>query len=114
MLKISLMKLGIAVCLAPCLVFSAWGAQAPSGTSSTGSMQILVAGQAARTFTEGDLANLPRSSITAGAHDEKPSLWQGVALAELLRRAGAPTDKLQNASHLPTFATAVDQLRQQN
>ncbi|MBB6186155.1 molybdopterin-dependent oxidoreductase [Rhodanobacter sp. MP7CTX1] len=110
MLKISLMKLGIAVSLASCLVFSAWGAQAPSASLSTGSVQILVAGRAATTFTENDLANLPRSSITAGVHDEKPSLWEGVALAELLRRAGAPTDKPLRGREMAKFVrvTAAD------
>jgi DMSO/TMAO reductase YedYZ molybdopterin-dependent catalytic subunit len=111
MSKISLMKPGIALCLASCLVFSAWGAQAPSAPLSAGSVKILVAGKAAATFTESDLTNLPRSSITAGAHDdEKPSRWDGVALAELLRRAGAPTDKQLRGREMAKFVrvTAAD------
>ena len=110
MLKISLMKLGIAACLASCLVFPAWGEQAPAGPLSGGSVQILVVGKAATRFTENDLANLPRSSITAGAHDEKPSLWEGVSLAELLRRAGAPTDKQLRGREMAKFVrvTAAD------
>jgi DMSO/TMAO reductase YedYZ molybdopterin-dependent catalytic subunit len=110
MLKTSLLKLGIAVCLASCVVFSTWGEQAPSAPLSAGGVQILVAGKAAATFTESDLANLPRSSITAGAHDEKPSLWEGVALAELLRRAGAPTDKQLRGREMAKFVrvTAAD------
>jgi DMSO/TMAO reductase YedYZ molybdopterin-dependent catalytic subunit len=103
MFKISVMKLGIAVCLASCFVFSVWGAQASSGSLSTGSVQILVPGQAARTFTEGDLAKLPRNSITAGAHDEQPSRWDGVVLVELLRRAGAPTDKQLRGREMAKF-----------
>ncbi len=103
MLKISLMKLGLAVCLASCLACSAWGAEGSSAPLSTGSVQILVAGKAATTFTEGDLASLPRSSITAGAHDEKPSLWEGVALAGLLRRAGAPADKQLRGREMTKF-----------
>ena len=109
MLKISLMKLGIAVCLASCPVFSAWGEQAPSAALNAGSVQILVAGKAA-TFTESDLRNLPRSSITAGAHDEQPSRWEGVALVELLRRVGAPTDKQLRGREMAKFVrvTASD------
>jgi DMSO/TMAO reductase YedYZ molybdopterin-dependent catalytic subunit len=110
MLRISLMKPGIAVWLASCLVFSAWGAQTSSAPSSSASVQILVAGKAATTFTEADLATFPRSSIKAGAHDEKPSLWEGVALAELLRRAGAPTDKQLRGREMTKFVrvTAAD------
>jgi DMSO/TMAO reductase YedYZ molybdopterin-dependent catalytic subunit len=110
MLKTSLLKLGIAVCLASCVVSSAWGEQAPSAPLSAGSVQILVAGKVTATFSESDLANLPRSSITAGAHDEKPSLWEGVALAELLRRAGAPTDKQLRGREMAKFVrvTAAD------
>jgi DMSO/TMAO reductase YedYZ molybdopterin-dependent catalytic subunit len=110
MLNISLMKLGIAISLASCVVFSAWSGEVSSAPSSTGSIQILVAGKPAATFTESDLTNLPRSSITAGAHDEKPSLWEGVALAELLRRAGAPTDKQLRGREMAKFVrvTAAD------
>jgi hypothetical protein len=110
MLKTSLMKFGIALCLASCLVFPAWGAQPSPGPSSAGSVQVRVPGKEARTFNESELASLPRSSITASVHDEKPSLWQGVALVELLRLAGAPTDKQLRGREMTKFVrvTAAD------
>ena len=110
MLKISLMKSGMALWLVTGLMTPALAAQSPSAPSGTGSVQVLVAGQAARTFSEADLANLPRSSIVAAAHDEKPSRWEGVALAELLRRAGAPADKQLRGREMAKFVriTAAD------
>jgi DMSO/TMAO reductase YedYZ molybdopterin-dependent catalytic subunit len=110
MLKISLKKPVIAAWLAACLMIPALAAQPPSASSGTGSVQVLVVGQAARTFSEADLANLPRSSIVAAVHDEKPSRWEGVALAELLRRAGAPADKQLRGREMAKFVriTAAD------
>jgi len=110
MLKISLMKFAIAVGLASSLVFPTWAAQSSSNPSSVGSVTILVAGKGAQTFNESDLAKLPRSSITAAAHDEKPSLWEGVAISELLQRAGAPAGKQLRGSEMTKFVrvTATD------
>ncbi|OOG56917.1 hypothetical protein B0E48_10300 [Rhodanobacter sp. C03] len=104
------MKFGIALCLASTLLLPVRGAQLPAGPSSAGSVQVRVAGKEARTFNESDLASLPRSSITAGAHDEKQSLWEGVALVELLRRAGAPLDKQLRGREMTKFVrvTAAD------
>ena len=110
MLKTFMMKFGIALCLASILMFPARGAQLPVGPSSAGSVQVRVAGKETRTFSESDLASMPRSSVTAGAHDEKPSLWEGVALVELLRRAGAPLDKQLRGREMTEFVrvTAAD------
>ena len=110
MLKTFLMKSGIALCLASTLMLPVRGAQLPAGPSSSGSVQVRVAGKEIRTFNESDLASLPRSSVTAGAHDEKPSLWEGVALVELLRRAGAPLDKQLRGREMTKFVrvTAAD------
>ncbi|OOG46842.1 hypothetical protein B0E50_12760 [Rhodanobacter sp. C01] len=91
-------------------MLSVRGAELSPGTSNTGSVQVRVAGKESRTFNESDLASLPRSSVTAGAHDEKPSLWEGVTLVELLQRAGAPLDKQLRGREMARFVrvTAAD------
>lgn len=110
MLKTSLMQFVICACLASTLMLPVRATALPSGTSNTGSIQVRVAGKETRTFNENDLASLPRSSVTAGAHDEKPSLWEGVALVELLRRTGAPLDKQLQGREMARFVrvTAAD------
>ena len=108
--KTFMMKFVVCACLASTLMIPVRGAELPSGTSNTGSVRVRMAGKETRTFNESDLASLPRSSITAGAHDEKPSLWEGVALVELLRRAGAPLDKQLRGREMAKFVrvTAAD------
>ena len=52
------------------------------------SLRVVVDGKAT-VFDRTALAALPQAKLTAAVHDEKPAEWSGVALAELLRRAGA-------------------------
>jgi DMSO/TMAO reductase YedYZ molybdopterin-dependent catalytic subunit len=102
MLKTS-MKLAVTVFLGTCLAFPVCAAQPSAGPPSTLSVQVMVAGKTAHTFTESDLASLPRSSVVASVHDEPPSRWEGVALAELLRRSGAPMDKQLRGHEMAKF-----------
>lgn len=53
---------------------------------------------------------LTRREVSAGSHGEKPSLWQGVALADVLREAGVPMDKSLRGAHLAKYVriTASD------
>ena len=55
------------------------------------------------------LAALPPAKVTAAAHDEKPAVWSGVALADVLRHAGA-LDKPLRGKGLALFVrvTATD------
>jgi len=52
------------------------------------SLRVVVDGKTT-VFDHAALAALPQAKVTAAAHDEKPAVWSGVALAELLRHAGA-------------------------
>lgn len=110
MLKTSLTKFAIAACLALFLVFPASAQQPPSSPSSVGSVTVLIAGKDAHIFNQSDLANMPRSSTSAALHDEKPSLWEGVAISELLQRAGAPAGKQLRGREMTKFVrvTATD------
>ena len=54
-------------------------------------------------FTVADLSKMPRTKLTASAHDQTGE-YQGVAVRELLTRAGVPAgDKLRGA----VLATAI-------
>ena len=44
-------------------------------------------------LTAAELAQLPRQSVTAKAHDGKESRYEGVAIFEILKKAGVPTGK---------------------
>jgi DMSO/TMAO reductase YedYZ molybdopterin-dependent catalytic subunit len=42
-------------------------------------------------FTAAELAQFPRQTVVAKAHDEKESRYEGVALIDVLKKAGLPT-----------------------
>jgi DMSO/TMAO reductase YedYZ molybdopterin-dependent catalytic subunit len=44
-------------------------------------------------LTIADLAQFPRQSVTAKAHNGKESRYEGVAVFEILKKAGVPTGK---------------------
>ncbi|MBT2116548.1 molybdopterin-dependent oxidoreductase [Dyella sp. LX-66] len=72
------------------------------------SLRVVVDGKTT-VFDHAALAALPQAKITAAVHDEKPSVWSGVALADVLRKAGA-LDKPLRGKSLALFVrvTATD------
>lgn len=73
--------------LAALPVLAAEPASAPVGPQA---IAVLVDGKATTTLDHAALAVMPRASVTAATHDEKPGEWQGVALEEIVHRAGVP------------------------
>ncbi|HOX72702.1 MAG TPA: molybdopterin-dependent oxidoreductase [Dokdonella sp.] len=76
--------------------------------------KIVVAGEVSRPL-ETDIAalsKLPRTSVTASAHGVE-GRWQGVALIEILRAAGAPVDEALRGRNLSLYVrvTAADGYR---
>ncbi len=72
-------------------------AQAPA-TPATGAAQaapvvLKVHGEVSPplSLTAAELGRLPRQSVTAKAHDGRESRYEGVALIDLLKKAGLPT-----------------------
>ena len=61
--------------------------------AQTGPVVVKVEGEVATPLglTATELAQLPRQSVTAKAHDGKESRYEGVALIEILKKAGLPT-----------------------
>jgi DMSO/TMAO reductase YedYZ molybdopterin-dependent catalytic subunit len=76
--------------LASCLLFAALPILAAEPAPQGSAVVVLVDGKAAATLDHAALAGMPRSSITAATHDEKPGEWQGVSLEEIVHRAGVP------------------------
>jgi DMSO/TMAO reductase YedYZ molybdopterin-dependent catalytic subunit len=52
-------------------------------------------------------ATLPRTTVSAGAHGAAPVAWSGVALVEVLRRAGAPLDKALDGKALGSVVRVI-------
>jgi hypothetical protein len=102
-------KMG-AVWLLACLALPAavW-AQANSSMQET--IHVSVDGKPPITLDRTALAGMPRTSIdTPAIHHEPPAHWQGVALDEVLQRAGAPTGEQLRGHGLATIVrvTASD------
>ncbi|GAB2580878.1 molybdopterin-dependent oxidoreductase [Dyella jejuensis] len=69
----------------------AWPALGRDAAPSAPSIRVLVDGRAAITLDRAALAAMPRTTVnTPAIHHEPAAQWQGVALEELLQRAGAP------------------------
>jgi DMSO/TMAO reductase YedYZ molybdopterin-dependent catalytic subunit len=56
-------------------------------------VRVKVEGEGATplSITAAELAQFPRQSVVAKAHDEKVSRFEGVALIDVLKKAGLPT-----------------------
>jgi DMSO/TMAO reductase YedYZ molybdopterin-dependent catalytic subunit len=99
--------------LASCLLFAALPvlaadpATAPAGPQA---VTVLVDGKATTTLDHAALAAMPRTSVTAATHDEKPGDWQGVALEEIVHRAGMPEGNAMRGRAMARFirVTAAD------
>ncbi len=67
----------------------------PPASPASPSIQVQVTGEVARpsTFSAEDLAKLPRQTVKAKAHDGAASQYEGVALVDILAKAGVPFGK---------------------
>ena len=72
-------------------------------------IDILVDGKAT-TLDHTAFAGLPHITVTAAAHDDPPSRWQGVALQDVLGRAAIPTGEALRGRAMARFVrvTASD------
>jgi DMSO/TMAO reductase YedYZ molybdopterin-dependent catalytic subunit len=84
-------------------------AQASPATQTT--IRVLVDGKPPVTLDRQALAGMPRSSVdTPAIHHEPPANWQGVALEDVLQRAGAPSGEQLRGHGMATIVrvTAAD------
>lgn len=110
------MKASFRIFLCSCLLSMATALAAadrvplPQDVEATSAVRVTVPGSPTMTL---DPAALVRTQVTASVHDEAPAEWEGVALADVLRNAGAPLDQRLRGRALSAFVrvTAVDGYR---
>lgn len=73
------------------LAFSSIDVAAQTAPADQPAVRVIADGKTPMTLDRAALAAMPRVSITASAHHEAPSQWQGVALQSILQKVGAPS-----------------------
>ncbi len=81
----------LALLLLTCFAWPAFSASTQADASAQPTVRVIVDGKPPITLDSASLAAMPRASVTASAHHESASQWQGVALENILLRAGAPS-----------------------
>ena len=67
--------------------------ETPGSQTRSSSLELTLPAKAPIRIDASALSGLERRRATAAAHDQPPALWEGVALVDVLRQAGAPLDK---------------------
>jgi hypothetical protein len=73
------------------LALTSLNAAAQTAPADRPVVRVIADGQSPLTLDHAALAAMPRISVTASAHHEPPSQWQGVALQSILQKVGAPS-----------------------
>lgn len=83
---------------------------APQGADVAAVVRVTVPGSPTTAL---DPAALVRTQVTAAVHDDAPAQWEGIALVDVLRNAGAPLDQRLRGRALSAFVrvTAADGYR---
>lgn len=101
-MRFTLLAVGLAVTLS--------SAQQPTATAQNTSSAVLrVAGNVATplSLSESDLKALPRKALKVlNHHENKEETYEGVAVQELLRRAGVPQNEKLSGSAMATYVLA--------
>lgn len=96
--------------LAVALAVTLSSAQQPTATAQNTSSAVLrVAGNVATplSISESDLKALPRKTLKVlNHHENKEETYEGVAVQELLRRAGVPQNEKLRGSAMATYVLA--------
>jgi hypothetical protein len=102
---ICLVMVSVALCAEQPLPAPASPAQ-PQGST----IDLVVPAQPVTVLDLAALSKLAQVQVTAATHDETPSLWQGVALFDVLRQADTALDKPLRGPLLASFVrvTATD------
>ena len=73
-------------------------------TAVTAELRIAGAVQTPLTLTAADLKKMPRKTLTVtNPHSEKKETYEGVALEEILRKAGVPTGEQMRGPAMTTY-----------
>jgi hypothetical protein len=85
-------------------------AAAQTALADQSAIRVIAEGHAAIALDRAALAAMPRISVTAAAHHEPPSQWQGVSLRSIVQKAGAPSGEQLRGHAMTTIVriTASD------
>jgi hypothetical protein len=100
----------LALLLLTCLAWPAFSTPTQADASAKPTVRVIVDGKPPITLDSASLAAMPRATVTASAHHEPPSQWQGVALEDVLLRAGVPSGETLRGRAMTTVVrvTAPD------
>ena len=92
------------------LAFSSINVAAQTTAADQQVVRVVADGHAPITLDHTALAAMPRVSVTAAAHHEPPSQWQGVALQSILQKISAPSGEKLRGHAMTTIVriTAPD------
>jgi hypothetical protein len=92
------------------LAFSSVNVAAQTAPTAQPVVRVIADGNAPITLDHAALSAMPRVSVTASAHHEAVSQWQGVALQSILQKAGAPSGEQLRGHAMTTIVriTASD------
>jgi DMSO/TMAO reductase YedYZ molybdopterin-dependent catalytic subunit len=97
----------LAVCAWAIVPSVAWVAQAVAQTAGGAELKISGAVTTPLDLTVADLKKMPRKTLTVvNPHDKKTEVYEGVALEELLRRAGLPQGENLRGAAMATYVLA--------
>lgn len=92
------------------LAFSSIDVAAQTAPTDQPVVRVIADGKTPITLDHAALAAMPRVNVTASAHHEPPSQWQGVALQSILQKVGAPSGEQLRGHAMSTIVrvTASD------
>ncbi|RUL61458.1 molybdopterin-binding protein [Dyella dinghuensis] len=92
------------------LAFSSINVAAQTAPADQPVVRVIADGKAPITLDHTALAAMPRVSVTASAHHEAPSRWQGVSLQSILQKVDAPSGEKLRGHAMTTIVrvTASD------
>lgn len=91
------------------LVFVAMASLAIAQSPDTAAATLSVGGDVSNplTLTAGDLAKLPRRSVTFEEHDGSKATYEGVTLTDILKKAGAPSGSQLKGKTMASYVLAT-------
>lgn len=84
--EVGAVRPGWVFCLLLCLAAPAHGAAHATGLQDHPSVKLMLDGKPSDTFDREALALMPRTTVQAASNGEPSSVWQGVALEDIVRR----------------------------
>jgi DMSO/TMAO reductase YedYZ molybdopterin-dependent catalytic subunit len=86
------MRCRLVACCLLWIAWSAYAAQPAADPAGSQSIKLILDGKPGDLLDRAAMAALPRVTVTAAVQGEKSSVWQGVALEDIVRRTCVASD----------------------